>query len=151
MKVEDVNWTEVIKESKFKDMQTHRGKPMPYILFGAIENAKREEEAKPTLVCINIGAHHAQIGMIDYYVFDKKFKLLKWWFPTSESYKNKMAQAGNIRTDSYSEVQMGVWESLDNHCRQLTGKDAALDEMKASNEALVRKVKELEEKENKRK
>jgi hypothetical protein len=148
MRVEDVNWKEVIDEAKFNDVQMHRGRRMAYVLFGAIENPR--DNPKPTLVTLNAGANHAQAGVIDHYVFNRGFKILKWWFPTSEAYAARVKGLGNNRADSYMEMAPGAWDMLDNHCRQLTGKDVAIDTLKGSVEALQAKVREYEEADRKK-
>jgi hypothetical protein len=149
MRVEDVNWQELIEKENFKDVQMYRGRRMSYVLFGAIANPT--EKPEPTLVTLNVGAGHAQIGVIDHYVFNRGFKILKWWFPTSDAYQQFVGTVGTGRTGTYVEMTPGVWESLDNHCRQLTGKDAALEALRTSNQALEAKVKEYEAKSHSRK
>lgn len=155
MRVSDIpkeTWDRLLKEedegrekARLPKEPMHRGRRMPYVIFGAIEGAGTPDEA-PTLVRLNMAANHAQIDMIRMYSMDKGFKILKWWFPTSADYRAVNEKAAMDKTASYEEVQFGLWELLDRECRMQTGSDRIIESKDAKIEALEAKVKEFERK-----
>lgn len=152
MHVGEINWQELIdkedegrKAARLPIEPQHRGRRMPYTLWGAIQGRGSPEEG-PVLVRLNMAANHAQASMIRMYAFDKGYKLLKWWFPTSKAYNDANERASHGKTASYEEVIPGMWESLDYECRAITGKDRVIESKDAAIAALEAKVKEYEKK-----
>ncbi len=133
------------KKARLPIEPMHRGRRMPYVLFGAIEGRGQPDE-KPSLFRLNLAAGHAQVAMIRMYALDKGFKILKWWMPTSKQYKeaNEAASAG--KSAVYEDVTGGLWEQLDYACRELTGNDRIIESKDAAIAALEAKVKEYERK-----
>lgn len=144
-----------------KNPPRHRRRIIPYVAFGFFaKEYGKEHEAKrepgqeyalvPSMHVLNCTGAAGQPGMIDYYVRDKGYEVIGFWFPTDEQF----TQMNNIRVDAGPQPSSvgkfggsgNPYRELIKHLDYVGGISGKLDEKDAEIDALQAKIKELSEK-----